>query len=147
MNDRIKYLRSQILKLSQEEFGEKIGLSKSGISNIETGFRNVTEQHIKLICSEFNVSEHWLRTGHGDPFKQAPSSVMEQLRQEFSLNAFDFNLVYEYLKLDSESRAIIRDFVNKIAISPSSDDLYESLPTNSQQLEQKYLDQNNSKAI
>ena len=41
INDRFKELR-KALGLSQEEFGNKIGLSKSGISNIESGTRNVT---------------------------------------------------------------------------------------------------------
>lgn len=51
------------LNLSQEEFGNRIGLSKSGISNIEKGTRNVTSKHIKLICTIFDVNESWLTTG------------------------------------------------------------------------------------
>lgn len=62
INERIKELR-QSLHMSQEEFGKTIGLSKSGISNIESGARSVRDAHIKLICSSFNVSENWLRTG------------------------------------------------------------------------------------
>lgn len=130
MNDRIKYLRAKILKLSQESFGEKIGLSKSGISNIENGIRNVTEQHIKLICSEFNVNENWLRTGEGIPFKQTSSSAMEQLCQEFNLNEFDANLVYEYLKLSPENRTVIRNFVNKIADTSRHSSPYNEFPAN-----------------
>ncbi len=56
VNDRFKELR-KTFGLSQEELGNKIGLSKSGISNIESGTRNVTDKHIKLICSEFPVNE------------------------------------------------------------------------------------------
>lgn len=62
INERIKELR-QSLHMSQEEFGKTIGLSKSGISNIESGVRSVRDAHIKLICTSFNVSESWLRTG------------------------------------------------------------------------------------
>lgn len=62
INERIKELR-QNLHMPQEEFGKAIGLSKSGISNIESGVRSVRDAHIKLICSSFNVSENWLRTG------------------------------------------------------------------------------------
>ena len=35
--------------LSQEEFGKRIGLSKSGVSNIESGQRKVTKKVEKLI--------------------------------------------------------------------------------------------------
>lgn len=69
MNSRIKELRKS-LKKSQEDFGKILGLSKSGISEIEAGRRNVTEQHIIMLknCSEFNVNESWLRTGEGEMF-------------------------------------------------------------------------------
>ena len=49
-----------------EAFGEKIGLSKSAISNIGSGVRTPTKQMEKAICREFNVDEDWLRTGEGE---------------------------------------------------------------------------------
>lgn len=69
MNTRLKELR-KALKKSQEDFGKILGLSKSGISEIEAGRRNVTEQHIIMLknCSDFNVNENWLRTGKGEMF-------------------------------------------------------------------------------
>ena len=48
MNSRIKELRKSLDK-SQEEFGKILGLSKSGVSEIEAGRRNVTEQHIIML--------------------------------------------------------------------------------------------------
>lgn len=63
IKDRIIQLRKQ-LNLSQEDFGKKIGLSKSGISNIESGTRTISDTHIKIICSVFGISEQWLRTGN-----------------------------------------------------------------------------------
>jgi len=62
INQRVKELRLK-LGLSQDDFGNAIGLSKSGISNIENGARAVRESHIKLLCSAFDVDEAWLRTG------------------------------------------------------------------------------------
>lgn len=67
LNKRIKSLR-EALNLSQEAFGKEIGLVKSSISNIENGSRSVTEKHIKLISTCFNVSEDWIRTGNGAMF-------------------------------------------------------------------------------
>lgn len=37
MNERVKNLRKNILKMSMEAFGKKIGLSKAGISSFEAG--------------------------------------------------------------------------------------------------------------
>ena len=69
MNTRLKELR-KALKRSQEDFGKILGLSKSGVSDIESGRRNVTEQHIIMLknCKDFNINETWLRTGEGEMF-------------------------------------------------------------------------------
>lgn len=64
MNDRIKELKIS-RNLTQEEFGSQIGLSKSGISNIENGTRAVSLRHVKLISKVFGISELWLGDGIG----------------------------------------------------------------------------------
>ena len=53
--------------ISQEEFGNKIGITRSSVSLLESGRNNPSEQTIKLICQEFSVNELWLRTGQGNP--------------------------------------------------------------------------------
>ena len=67
MNERVKELRKE-LGLSGEKFGEKIGIKRNSLSQIETGKNSLTEQNILAICREFNVSEEWLRYGIGDMF-------------------------------------------------------------------------------
>ena len=57
--ERIRELR-KTLKMTMEQFGEKIGVTKSTISNIENGNRNATEHMVKSICREFNVDYIWL---------------------------------------------------------------------------------------
>lgn len=68
MGERVKELRT-VLGLSGEKFGEKIGVKRSAISDIERGRNNLSEQNILAICREFNVNEDWLRTGSGEMFK------------------------------------------------------------------------------
>ena len=113
INDRFKELR-KIFGLSQEELGNKIGLSKSGISNIESGKRNVTDKHIKLICSELPINEEWLRDGVGEPVKNTPSSVMEQLRKEYNLDDISYKIIHEYLRLSQMQRKVVRDYIFNI---------------------------------
>lgn len=72
MNSRIKELRKALDK-SQEEFGKILGLSKSGVSEIEAGRRNVTEQHIIMLKNYTdvvygNINEDWIRYGTGEMF-------------------------------------------------------------------------------
>ena len=68
MNERIKYLRKEILHLSMEEFGDRIHISKAAISRAEAGLNGISNQTIDLICREYGVREEWLRTGSGDIF-------------------------------------------------------------------------------
>lgn len=68
MNERIKALRKE-LKMSQDVFAEKLGLTKNYISLVENGNRNFSEQSIKVLCSILNVNEEWLRTGNGEMFQ------------------------------------------------------------------------------
>ena len=49
LNERIKELRHE-LKMSQEDFGKKLGVTKSAISRIEKKVYNVTDSMVKLIC-------------------------------------------------------------------------------------------------
>lgn len=69
LGERIREVRKS-LKMTMDQFGERIGVTKSTISNIENGNRNATEHMIKSICREFEVNEEWLRTGTGDTFKE-----------------------------------------------------------------------------
>ena len=67
MGERLRELR-KALGLSGERFGERVGVGKSAISDIERGRNNLTEQMILAICREFDVNETWLRSGEGEMF-------------------------------------------------------------------------------
>lgn len=71
MGERIKALR-KAANLTQQEFAERIGLTKNFISLVETGSRIPSERTISDICREFDVNETWLRTGEGDMFVEVP---------------------------------------------------------------------------
>ena len=80
MKDRIKELRKN-KKLTQAEFGKRIGVKGNTITTYENGSRVPSEAVIKSICRVFNVNEEWLRTGQGDPYIQL--SRDEELAQFF----------------------------------------------------------------
>ncbi|MCI1951942.1 MAG: helix-turn-helix transcriptional regulator [Clostridiales bacterium] len=67
MNERIKELR-RALCLTQDEFAKRLGITGGGVSKLEKGTRNITEQMALSICREFNVSHAWLIDGVGDMF-------------------------------------------------------------------------------
>lgn len=64
MNTRIKKVRKK-LNLTQTEFGQKIGLSRDTVANIEGGRIEIKDIAIKSICREFKVDYDWLVNGTG----------------------------------------------------------------------------------
>ena len=73
INERFRELR-EACKKNQTEWAEILGLSRSGVSEIESGRRSVTDKHIKLLSVASidgkTINEEWLKTGNGEPFKK-----------------------------------------------------------------------------
>lgn len=69
MKDRIKAIR-KYKNMKQAEFAQVLGIKPNTVTSYETGLRVPSDAVITSICREFNVSEHWLRTGEGDMFIQ-----------------------------------------------------------------------------
>ena len=67
LSNRVKAIRES-LKLSQREFGEKLGVSRDVISNIEYNRVSPKELLLRHICELYNVNQHWLETGEGEMF-------------------------------------------------------------------------------
>lgn len=76
MKDRLKQLRKQE-GLTQAEFGDRIGVTRDVIANIENGRVDPSPMIIKMVCRMFPVSEVWLRTGEGEMLQ--PISADEQI--------------------------------------------------------------------
>ncbi|NCU30403.1 XRE family transcriptional regulator [Candidatus Saccharibacteria bacterium] len=116
MNDRVKSLR-EALGLSQEAFGDKIGVTRASISNIEKGSRNMSDQTVKSICREFNVNYAWLTEGLGDMFSDLPETLLDEVADEYNLDTLDKELVKRYMQLPEEKRAVIKDFLQSVFIN------------------------------
>lgn len=78
MNERIRDLR-KALNLTMEQFGTRIGVSKSTISNIENGNRDATEHMVKSICREFGADYMWLTSGEGEMFVESDDDFFERI--------------------------------------------------------------------
>lgn len=95
--ERIREVRNT-LGLTLEKFGDRLGVTKVAISNIEKGNRNLTEQMTKAICREFNVDYMWLTTGDGEMFIDNDDDFIEHIdrimagEDEARKNLFKFML-------------------------------------------------------
>ena len=151
--ERLRELRKNHLKMSMETFGNRLGVSRDTINNIELNRLARPEKKIslyKLVCKEVNVSENWLFNGVEPMFINHDTSTMEKLRQEFDLDDFSYNLVHEYLKLDANTRQTVRDFfynvINKDTINVENEKSeielqYDAAHKTSEELEALYLTQ------
>ena len=96
-NERVKEIRKS-LGLTLEKFGERIGVTRGSMSNIENGNRNLTEQMTKSICREFSVDYMWLTTGEGEMFIDMDDDFIERIdrimagEDEARKNLFKFML-------------------------------------------------------
>ena len=96
-NERVKEIRKS-LGLTLEKFGERIGVTRGSMSNIENGNRNLTEQMTKSICREFSVDYMWLTTGEGEMFIDSDDDFIERIdrimagEDEARKNLFKFML-------------------------------------------------------
>lgn len=113
MNERIKDLR-KLVGLSQEAFGEKIGVGKTSISKIEKGENNPSEQTIKSICREFNVNYAYLKEGLGDMFSNLPETLLDQVADEYDLDDLDKLIVKRYMQLSKDKRKVIKEYLQSI---------------------------------
>lgn len=103
MNKRVKELR-KALGLSGEKFGERVGLKRNSVSQIETGKNGLTEANILSICREYNVNEAWLRTGEGDMFQQLSELGLDELVKKNQVDTIEIDILKAYFSLDKELR-------------------------------------------
>lgn len=124
MNNRLKAIR-KYFGLNQKEMGERINLSQTHISSLENGTREVTNRIISDICREFNVDEHWLRTGEGGEdviFVENDSAIIAELANEYKLDAVDIKIIEHYIKLPDEDRKKIKNYIVDLAAQINSID-------------------------
>ncbi len=111
--ERVNRLRTE-LNLTLEKFGERLGVTKTAISYVEKGNRNLTEQMIKAICREFNVNYDWLVYGEGEMFSELPKTILDELCRVYDLDEIDRKLIQEYIKMSKESRRVLKDYIMRI---------------------------------
>ena len=65
MSTRLKELRIK-MNLNQQEFSEKLGISRADYSRMESGSVAITDKIINLICSTYKINKDWLVNGTGE---------------------------------------------------------------------------------
>lgn len=113
MKERIREVREHF-GLSMEKFGARIGIGKTSISLLESGKNNPSVQTVALICREFGVNEHWLRTGEGEMFEQTRETVLDRLAAEYSLDKEQVSVIENFLDLSPQERTAFLAYMRKV---------------------------------
>lgn len=106
-HERIKYLRKEILKLSQNDFAQQIHISRSNLGNIETNKIHLTERVLADICRTFHVRRNWLTEGEKPVFEESSASL-------------DIKLLNLYAELTEDNKKYLRGYLQRLLEEQSS---------------------------
>lgn len=115
MNTRINMVRKDS-GLSMEKFGERIGITKSSVSLLESGKNSPSEQTLKLICREFNVNYQWLTQGIGSMYELTDLASMARIDAiMIGENEFAKKIFQEFSKLSKDEWVILEKIIKNIS--------------------------------
>jgi len=80
LTDRLRKARESA-GLDQRAFAERIGVSRSSITNYETGHTHPRDSILKLWALGTGVPLEWIKTGHSDEDNGGPGGASEQGEQ------------------------------------------------------------------
>ena len=121
-NERVKEVR-EVKGLTMERFGERLGVTKVAISNIEKGNRSLTDQMCRAICREFDVNEEWLRDGTGEMFKQGYSEQLTALAAKYQLPQSSIVMIDKFCHLSPEDQQRVYDYFVSVVEAMKEDDI------------------------
>ena len=101
IGERVKELRNT-LRLTQTEYGERLGVARITIAYYESGKNKLNEYMIRNICKTFNVNYNWLTEGKFEMFLEKNTSLIEKLMSEYNISPSRIPLINAYLKSSSE---------------------------------------------
>jgi len=124
-NSRVRELR-RIMGMTQKDFGEKIEVAQTYLSQIENGERDLTDKIAKIICLQSwngkTVREEWLQAGEGEMFlpiteEDETAIYVEELLSDDGSNplyALIKEIMHTYNELEPKSQEVLRDFSKKL---------------------------------
>ena len=113
MEKRIRLLRKD-QKLTQERFGEVLGIKTSTVNGYESGRRKPSRASITDMCEKFGVSEAWLTDGIGEMYGEVKDEVLAKIINEVTENQLIRAILTTWVKLDQDDRNKFVDFIDDI---------------------------------
>lgn len=109
INERVRYLRKDVLHMNQTEFAFSIGMKQTSVSSFEKEGATVSEQSIKAISSVHNISEEWLRSGI-EPMRIEPETFnLDEFALARGASDLELKVVKAYFELDPDIRKMLME--------------------------------------
>ena len=129
ISQRIKYLRTDILQMTQSEFANAANISQSYLSFLERGERDVNISFITNISSSLKINLDWLIYGIGDDsnifasqnitkerlIKDNQEYALSESQKAYSLKTNDLDFLKWYLSLSKSERQHFVEATNTIS--------------------------------
>ena len=140
MNERVKELR-KALGLTLQKFGDRVGMKRNSLSQVENGTNGVSNQLFSAIVREFNVNEQWLRTGEGEMF--ATLSTHDQIEKIVTTalkgdDEFRVQVFTALGEMTDEEWDMVKRFVEKLRPDPQPPverSIYDEVPDTQEELD------------
>lgn len=122
INERIRVLRKEHLKLNQTEFALLLGMKQTSVSSFEKPGATVTDQTIKSICLAVNgLNEEWLRTGNGDMIVESDVFSLDDFVKQRGATEIELQIMKTFFELPLDTRQmLIEHFRNGLASAPAA---------------------------
>lgn len=121
INERIRTLRKDHLKLNQTDFALLIGMKQTSVSSFEKPGATVTDQTIKSICLAVDgLNEEWLRTGDGDMIIEPETFSLDEFVKQHGGTEIDLQIVKTYFELPPEVRTLLIERFRSVLAGPAA---------------------------
>ena len=116
MKNRLKKIRKVLpQKTSQEKFAVLLGTTRNAIASYESGKVIPSDTFIQLLCTKFNIDEHWLRTGEGEMYKNDLDAQVEAFAQKYILTPDEREIMRYFFQLAPKERTAMIEHVLGVA--------------------------------
>ena len=110
LGKRFQLIRKE-LGMTGKELGEKLGVGRDVINNIENDRLKKPDQKeplFKLFCQMYNVSYPWLMKGIGKPILNVPSTLIDDIAKRFNLDNEMKLILTRFLELTPDEREVVK---------------------------------------
>ena len=110
--------------LTQAQFGELVGISRSTISDIEKGGRLPSTLDLLSLCKELNITPNEILSVGGLYDLSSKKSKRKESEDDFIFIIKNF---YSFFKLSKQSKILIGNLIYQIAKDENNDDFVKFL--------------------